>query len=77
MLSLNVAYIRTMAPKAQKSPKDQKKGKKKAKQPLLGRTVFLFRGFFFYWVISCYVCYLVLLHVAVYYGVYTLAISIK
>lgn len=76
MLSLIVAYIRTMAPKAQKSPKGQKKGKKKAKQPLLGRIVFLFMGFF-YWVISCYVCYFVLLHVVVYYGVYTLDISIK
>lgn len=46
MLSLIVAYIRAMAPKAQKSPMGQKKGKKKAKQPLPGRIVFLFTGLF-------------------------------
>lgn len=58
MLSLIVAYIRTMAPKAQKSPKDQKKGKKKAKQPLLGRIVFLFMGLFLAMCVILYYCML-------------------
>lgn len=79
MLSLIVAYIRAMASKAQKSPKGQKKGqhgKKKAKQPLLGRIVFFLNGIF-YCVIACFVCYFVLLHVVVYYGVYSPDLSIK
>lgn len=78
MLSLIVAYIRAMASKAQKSPKGQKKGqhgKKKAKQPLLGRIVFLFMGFFtglflalcvilYYCMLLCTMEYIVLIYLS-------------
>lgn len=64
MISHFAAYIRTMAPKPQKSPKVEKRGRKKTKPQLLGR-------------IGGSVVVVVAVVVVVYYVMYTVARPIK